>query len=63
MLDHTNLEVPDLESSAKDTTPTSAATATEGGSENRGEAVMVYESSSDSSGGSDLDVTDTEGES
>ena len=63
LLDHSNLEVPDLESTAKETPPTppTAAVATEPPS-SRGEAVMVYESSSDSSGSSDVDVVDVEGE-
>lgn len=59
LLDHTNLEVPDLASAIKDPPPVTATT--EDSNEDRGEAVMVYESSSDSSESSDLGETDPEG--
>ena len=69
LLDHTNIEVPDLESNTKDTPPLPPPpaqppiiTTTEEVSEERGDAVMVYESSSDSSGSSDQGETDPEGE-
>ena len=61
LLDHSNLEVPDLESTAKETPPTPPTTVATETPSSRGEAVMVYESSSDSSGSSDVDVVDVEG--
>ena len=60
LLDHTNIEVPDLESNTKDTPPlplpppAQPPMITNDASEERGDAVMVYESSSDSSGSSVL---------
>ncbi len=62
LLDHINLEVPDLDSTPKDTPPPAVTTETDEVTERR-DAVMVYESSSDSSSSSDVGESDTEGES
>ncbi len=53
--------MPDLDTGPKDTTPAVAMAASEV-TEERRDAVMVYESSSDSSDSSDQGESDTEGE-
>ena len=70
LLDHSNIEVPELESTQKETQPAPTTPPPPKqkkqqqqppASGNNGEAVMVYESSSESSDGSDLDESDNDG--